>query len=759
MIKTHILGYPRIGTNRELKIALESYWKNEIDLKTLEKIGKKIRVKNWITQYKAGLSYVTVGDFSYYDHVLNLTAMIGSIPKRFNHLEKSLVDINTYFHMARGCTRKGNPIYACEMTKFFDTNYHYIVPELEINKDFYLSNNNLFNEVKECQNLGLKPKVVLIGPLTYLWLAKSSINKLNFLPSLINVYSKILKKLEKQNVEWVQLDEPILVLEIPKIWKDSFERAYKNLSKKIKKLKIMIASYFGGLGKNLDMVLSLPIKNIHIDVVRAPQELNLIVEKFPNDKILSIGIIDGRNIWKANLKKILKKLKKINIVLKNRIWISSSCSLLHIPIDLNKEKNINKKILNWLSFAKQKIDEIVILSKCINNDLKNEKYIKDYTKAIESRKKCYMVNSKSVKERIKKIKKNYLIRNKSYLQRKFLQNKKLNLPLLPTTTIGSFPQTKIIRLARKKFKIGKISIETYEQIMRYQILFIIAKQKSYGIDMLVHGEPERNDMVEYFGENLKGFLFTNNGWVQSYGSRCVKPPIIFGDVERKNQITVRWIKYAQSISLKPVKGMLTGPVTILQWSFVRDDQPKEITCKQIALALRDEVKDLEKLGIKAIQIDEPALREGLPLNKKYYKYYLNWAISCFKISSSVVKDETQIHTHMCYSQFNDIIAFISEMDADVITIETARSNMTLLNAFKFFEYPNDIGPGIYDIHTRNVPSIEDMIFLIKKAAKSIPIDRIWVNPDCGLKTRKWKEVDYSLNNMVKAAYELRKIFN
>ncbi|CAA3704842.1 5-methyltetrahydropteroyltriglutamate--homocysteine S-methyltransferase [Candidatus Portiera aleyrodidarum] len=757
MIKTHILGYPRIGTNRELKKALESYWKKDINLKTLEKIGKKIRVKNWITQYKAGLSYATVGDFSYYDHILNITAMIGSIPKRFNHIENSIVDINTYFNMARGCTIKGKPISACEMTKFFDTNYHYIVPELEINNKFYLSNNNIFNEVKECQTLGLKPKVVLIGPITYLWLAKSSINKINFLPSLINVYSKILKKLEKQNVEWVQLDEPVLVLELPKIWKDSFEIAYKKLSKKIKKLKIMIATYFGGIGNNIDMVLSLPIHSIHIDTIRAPKEVDLIIKKFPSDKILSIGIINGRNIWKANLKNILKKLKNINNILINRMWISSSCSLLHIPISLSKEKNINNKILNWLSFARQKLDEIVILSKCINSENDN-KYIKDNTKAIESRKFCDIVNSNLVKERIKQIKNNYLHRNHSYLTRKNLQNNKLKLPLLPTTTIGSFPQTNIIRLARKNFKIGKLNIESYEQIMRYQILFIIAKQKSYDIDMFVHGEPERNDMVEYFGENLKGFVFTTNGWVQSYGSRCVKPPIIYGDIKRKNPITVRWIKYAQNNSLKPVKGMLTGPVTILHWSFVRDDQHKETTCKQIALALRDEVKDLEKAGIKAIQIDEPALREGLPLNKKDYKYYLNWAISCFKLSSSIVKDETQIHTHMCYSQFNDIIAYISEMDADVITIETARSNMTLLNAFKIFEYPNEIGPGIYDIHTTNIPSIKYMISLIQKAAKSIPIDRIWINPDCGLKTRKWNDVDSSLKNMVKAAYKLRNYF-
>lgn len=760
MIKTHILGYPRIGANRELKKALESYWKKDIKLKTLEKIGKKIREKNWITQYKAGLSYVSVGDFAYYDNILNITSMIGLIPKRFKHIENSIVDINTYFNMARGCTIKGKPISACEMTKFFDTNYHYIVPELEITNKFYLSNNNIFNEVKECQTLGLKPKVVLIGPITYLWLAKSSINKINFLPSLINVYSKILKKLEKQNVEWVQLDEPVLVLELPQIWKDSFVLAYKNFSKKIKKLKLMIATYFGGIGNNLDMVLSLPIHNLHIDLVRANKELDLIIKNFPIDKILSIGIINGRNIWKSNLKNILKKLKTIHNIIKNRMWISSSCSLLHIPISLSKEKNINNKILNWLSFARQKLDEIVILSKCINSDNEYFKeYINDNTKAIESRKLCDIVNSNLVKERIKQIKNNYLHRNHSYLKRKILQNKTLKLPLLPTTTIGSFPQTNIIRLARKNFKTGKLNIEAYEQIMRYQILFIIAKQKSYDIDMFVHGEPERNDMVEYFGENLKGFVFTDNGWVQSYGSRCVKPPIIYGDIKRNKPITVRWIKYAQNNSLKPVKGMLTGPVTILHWSFVRDDQPKETTCKQIALALRDEVKDLENSGIKAIQIDEPALREGLPLNKKDYKYYLNWAISCFKLSSSIVKDETQIHTHMCYSQFNDIIAYISEMDADVITIETARSNMTLLNVFKKFEYPNEIGPGIYDIHTPNIPSINYMIYLIKKAAKSISIDRIWINPDCGLKTRKWNDVDYSLKNMVKAAYKLRNYFN
>ncbi|CAA3708464.1 5-methyltetrahydropteroyltriglutamate--homocysteine methyltransferase [Candidatus Portiera aleyrodidarum] len=760
MIKTHILGFPRIGSNRELKKALESYWKKDIKLKTLEEIGKKIREKNWITQYKAGLSYVSVGDFSFYDHILNMSTMIGLIPKRFKHSKNSMVDITTYFNMARGCTIKGNTISACEMTKFFDTNYHYIVPELEITNKFYLSNNNVFNEVKECQTLGLKPKVVLFGPITFLWLAKSSVNKLNFLPSLINVFSKILKKLEKQNVEWVQIDEPVLVVELPQIWKDSFELAYKKISKTIKKLKLMIATYFGGIGKNIDLVLSLPIKNIHLDLVRAPKEIDFIIKNFPNNKILSIGIINGRNIWKANLKNNLKKLKSINKFLKNRMWISSSCSFIHIPITLSKEKKITKKILNWLSFARQKLDEIVVLSKCINSICETDNnYIKDNTKAIESRKVCHIVNSNFVKDRIKQIKTNYLQRNHSYLIRKQLQHKKLQLPLFPTTTIGSFPQTNIIRLARKNLKIGKLNIEAYEQIMRYQILFITAKQTIYDLDLFVHGEPERNDMVEYFGENLKGFVFTINGWVQSYGSRCVKPPIIYGDIKRKKPITVKWIKYAQNNSLKPVKGMLTGPVTILQWSFERDDQSKETTCKQIALALRDEVKDLEKAGIKAIQIDEPALREGLPLNKKDFKYYLNWAISCFKISSSIVKDETQVHTHMCYSQFNDIIAYISEMDADVITIETARSNMTLLNAFKLFEYPNEIGPGIYDIHTTNIPNIKYMINLIQKAAKSISKDRIWINPDCGLKTRKWEEVDSSLKNMVKAAYKLRNYFN
>ncbi|AFS18894.1 5-methyltetrahydropteroyltriglutamate--homocysteine S-methyltransferase [Candidatus Portiera aleyrodidarum] len=763
MIKTHILGYPRIGNNRELKKALEAFWKKDINLKTLEKIGKKIREKNWITQYKTGLSYVNVGDFSYYDQVLNITAMIGAIPKRFNIRENSMINITTLFKMARGCTSKGKPISACEMTKYFDTNYHYIVPELEIHNKFFISNHTIFNEVKDCQKLGLNPKVVLMGPITYLWLAKSYINKLNFLPSLINIYSKILKKLEKQNVEWVQIDEPVLVVELPKLWKDSFEIAYKKLSKTIKKLKIMIATYFGGLGKNIDLVLSLPIHNIHIDIIRTPKnDLELILNKFPTDKLLSIGIINGRNIWKSNLKDILNKATKINNIIKTRMWISSSCSLMHIPISLSKEKKINRTILNWLSFARQKLDEIVILSKLLTSYSVGEneiKYIQDNTKAIESRKLCNIVSSHSVKERIKQLTNNYLQRNHSYYTRKKIQQKQIKLPLFPTTTIGSFPQTNTIRLARRTLKLGKINIEAYEQIMRYQILFITAKQNFYDLDMFVHGEPERNDMVEYFGENLNGFVFTTNGWVQSYGSRCVKPPIIYGDIKRNKPITVRWIKYAQNNSFKPVKGMLTGPVTILQWSFERDDQPKETTCKQIALALRDEVKDLEQSGIKAIQIDEPALREGLPLKKKDYKYYLNWAISCFKIASSIVSDETQIHTHMCYSQFNDIIAYISEMDADVITIETARSNMALLKAFKAFEYKNEIGPGIYDIHTTNIPSVNYMIYLIKKAAKSISIDRIWINPDCGLKTRKWDEVDYSLKNMVKAAYKLRIYLN
>jgi len=756
MTIAHILGFPRIGANRELKHAVEAYWQGKINQAALLDTARKLRTCHWKLQQEAGLDHIPVGDFSLYDQVLDHSAMFGVVPPRFGATEDK-VSLDTYFRMARGRAPSGKATYACEMTKWFDTNYHYLVPELQRDQTFRLASDKLFDEVAEAQALGITPRPVLIGPLTYLWLAKTkgeAFERLDLLDALVPVYSEILMRLKQQGVEWVQIDEPILVLELPLAWQRGFESVYTRLVSK--RPKLLLATYFGALENNLQTACRLPIDGLHVDIVRAPEQLERVVDWLPSPKMLSLGIIDGRNIWRADLSMLLEQLESLGERLGKRLWIGSSCSLLHSPVDLVEEDGLEPEIRDWLAFATQKLAEICILKNALEQgrDAVREALTASDA-AAASRRASPRLHRDDVCTRLATVDDNMGQRRSLYPTRADIQRQRLDLPLYPTTTIGSFPQTAEIRTARRDFKVGKLDAACYDKIMREQIAYAVKQQESLELDVLVHGEAERNDMVEYFGEQLDGFAFTRNGWVQSYGSRCVKPPIIYGDVARPALMTVDWIRYAQSLTDKPMKGMLTGPVTILNWSFVRNDQPRADTCMQIALAIRDEVLDLEAADIDIIQIDEAALREGLPLRKSQWKNYLDWAVAAFRVTANGVKDETQIHTHMCYSEFNDIIEAIAKLDADVITIETSRSDMELLDVFDEFHYPNEIGPGVYDIHSPNIPDVEAMVNLMRKAAQRIPAERLWVNPDCGLKTRGWQEVEPSLRNMVAAARELR----
>jgi 5-methyltetrahydropteroyltriglutamate--homocysteine methyltransferase len=753
----HNLGFPRIGPKREMKKAVEAYWKGELDQQGLMQTGQRLRAQNWALQRDAGLDLIPVGDFSWYDHVLDITALLGCVPPRFGELQDGEVDIDTYFRMARGRAPHGADARACEMTKWFDTNYHYITPEVHENQAFHLASNKLFNEVAEAQQLGHKVKPVIVGPLTWLWLAKTKggdFDKLTLLDALIPLYGQILSQLQRQGVEWVQIDEPLLVMDLPHAWRQAFESAYHRLP--ARGLKVLLTTYFGTLQDNIGLIAGLPLAGVHVDAVRAPRDVHILIDHLSNQKVISIGIIDGRNIWRSDLEACLNVLEEAQAYLGKRLWVAPSCSLLHTPVDLEQERKLDPELKSWLAFARQKLKEVGILKRGLNDgrdaiadSLRMER------EAIKARRQSDRIHKEAVAKRVAGITPEMVQRKRPYAERIKIQRERLGLPPFPTTTIGSFPQTAEIRAMRRDFKAGKLTPKAYEDKIKAEIVNVVRRQEDYGLDVLVHGEPERNDMVEYFGELLAGFAFTQNGWVQSYGSRCVKPPIIYGDVSRPEPMTVAWIRYAQSLTNRPLKAMLTGPVTILQWSFVRDDQPREQTCTQIALALRDEVADLERAGINIIQIDEPAFREGLPLRRQDWDAYLKWAVRCFRLASSGVADETQIHTHMCYAEFNDIIAAIAQLDADVITIETSRSDMELLDAFVDFEYPNEIGPGVYDIHSPNVPSTDEMIELMKKAAARVPPDRLWVNPDCGLKTRGWEEVDAALKNMVLAARRLR----
>ncbi len=761
-IRTNILGYPRIGAGRELKKAEEAYWAGKVSKQELLDSAALIRKGNWQLQKESGIDLIPSNDFSFYDQTLDLSLAVGAVPERYESLKGDLLEL--YFAMAHGYQKDGIDVTAMEMTKWFDTNYHYIVPEFTRNQQFKLTYNKAAAEFAEALKLGIKTKPVLIGPVTYLLLGKEKeqgFNRIELLDRLLPVYIEILKELERLGAEYVQIDEPFLNTDLSAEVKDAYRKAFAEIRKGTG-LKVILTTYFDGLADNAALAVELNPAILHIDLVRAPQGWEDVVKLLPSGASLSLGVVDGRNIWKNDFEKSLDIIEKVKKVIgQERVIVATSCSLLHSPIDLeneHNEKSLPLEVKRWLSFARQKVAEVVTLADLAGgNPSDSSKAALESNKAdMEDRRTSALTNNKAVRDRVAAVTPDFARRKSPFGIRIAAQHRELCLPLFPTTTIGSFPQTADVRSWRSKFKKGEISREEYTALLKGEIERTIRKQEEIGLDVLVHGESERNDMVEYFGEQLSGFAFTQNGWVQSYGSRCVKPPVIFGDVSRPKPMTVDWITYAQSLTDKPVKGMLTGPVTILQWSFVRNDQPRAVTMKQIALAIRDEVTDLEKAGIKVIQIDEPAIREGLPLRESARGEYLDKAVESFRISSSGVEDSTQIHTHMCYSDFNGIIRHIADMDADVITIECARSQMNLLGAFAEFKYPNEIGPGVYDIHSPRVPSVQEMVDLLRKASKVINPAQLWVNPDCGLKTRGWKETEASLRNLVEAAKILRK---
>ena len=750
MIQVASIGYPRIGPKRELKKVLEQFWKGEIKEQDLHAVAKDLRKQNWQTQKDNGVDLISSNDFSFYDQVLDVICLLGAIPKRYKW-DGNEVTLKTYFAMARGSQTSELDVPALEMTKWFDTNYHYLVPELSKNQAFKLSSNKPFAEYEEAKQAGFDTKPVILGPLTFLSLSKGidGSNTIDLLGKIVPVYKEIIKKFSELGAQWIQIDEPILVKDLDANTVSKIKATLNELKQAAGSSKILLTTYFEDLNEDVQKeVFDSNVDVVHLDLVRGTKNQEYVKN---SSKKLSLGLVDGRNVWKANLQ------EKINFIKNNTsgdVIISSSCPLLHSPYDLDLEQKVPSEIKRWLSFAKQKLQELNIIKGYINEG-SHKTELDQNISDVENRKTSTLIHDDAVKNRIKTIDKSIIDRKLGYAERAKVQKNIFALPKYPTTTIGSFPQTTDVRQARAKFKRGELDEQSYEKFLEEKTIDTIRKQEQIGIDVIVHGEFERNDMVEYFGEQLKGFTFTSSGFVQSYGSRCVKPPIIFGNVSRPHAMTVRWSKFAQEQTKQIVKGMLTGPITILQWSFVRDDQPRKFTAQEIAFAIRDEVEDLEKNGIRMIQIDEPALREGLPLKKKNWKEYLNWSVDCFKISAAVVKNETQIHTHMCYAEFEDIIDSIAALDADVISIETSRSRMELLTTFEKFKYPNEVGPGVYDIHSPRVPSTEEMKELIQKASKLIDPTRIWVNPDCGLKTRGWPETIDALTKMVNAAKELR----
>lgn len=760
-VKIANLGFPRIGRQRELKFAQERYWRSEITQAELTQIGQNLRSTHWEWQAKAGVKLLPVGDFAFYDQVLTLSATLNAIPARHrSEGQADSVDLDTLFRVARGRAPTGGDAPAAEMTKYFNTNYHYIVPELEADQRFSIAYEQIFDEVSEAQALGYQAKPVLLGPISYLYLAKAvggEFDKLTLLPQLLKTYGAILARFSAQGVDWVQLDEPVLALELDSDWQEAIASAYEALQQV--NIKILLATYYGTIAHHQSLVSALPVAGLHLDLVTAPEQLAGFAANLQRDQVLSLGVINGRNVWAADIDWIAEQIAPVVNDLKGRVWVAPSCSLLHSPVDLDIETELAPALRLQLSFAKQKLSELAQLKTLLITPESSS--VKAEVEAIKAscaarRNARAEAADRQVSSRVAALSRDDYERDTVFAARQPLQQQKYRLPLLPTTTIGSFPQTPGIRGLRSRWRKGEITETFYNDQLRQVTKDTVERQLKLGIDVLVHGEAERNDMVEYFGEQLQGVGFTQFGWVQSYGSRCVKPPLIYGDVSRPKPMTVDWAAYAQSLTEKPVKGMLTGPVTILHWSFAREDISREQIATQIGLAIRDEVVDLQNAGIGIIQIDEPAFREGLPLKRSDWEAYLKWAVDAFKLSAAGVDDETQIHTHMCYSEFNETIAAIAAMDADVITIETSRSRMELLNAFEDFEYPNEIGPGVYDIHTPNTPTVDEMVALIEKAAHKIPLRQLWVNPDCGLKTRTWDEVEPALQNLVQATKVLRR---
>ncbi|MEH6736682.1 MAG: 5-methyltetrahydropteroyltriglutamate--homocysteine S-methyltransferase [Shewanella sp.] len=763
-MKISSLGFPRIGRQRELKFVLERYWRGEATLTELKNVASELKRTHWQWQADAGVELLPVGDFAYYDQVLTLSATLNVIPDRHRATQAdgspAAVDIDTLFRVARGRSQSGQHACAAEMTKFFNTNYHYQVPELSADQTFEIAFEQLFDEVTEAQQLGHQAKPVLLGPVTYLYLSKSlsEFNKLTLLPPLLVAYQQILSRFAAQGVSWVQLDEPVLAADLTDEWQQAISHSYQTLAQqKPASLKVLLASYYGSIAHHQALVSALPVEGLHLDLVTAPEQLDVFVNALGVQQVLSVGVVNGRNVWAADVDVIAQKVTELATTLGDRLWIAPSCSLLHCPVDVEVESQLITPLLGQLAFAKQKLFELNEIHQLIvEQGSATSQAIID--RCQQRRLAKAAAANQQVVERVSQLTADDFERNSPFARRIIAQQQKLALPLLPTTTIGSFPQTPAIRGLRSRWRKGEINDNDYRSQLEQVTQDTISRQLKLGIDVLVHGEAERNDMVEYFGEQLEGVGFTQFGWVQSYGSRCVKPPLIYGDVSRPKPMTVDWATYAQSLTDKPVKGMLTGPVTILHWSFAREDIPRKDIANQLALAVRDEVVDLESAGIGIIQIDEPAFREGLPIKQSQWADYLTWAVDAFKLSAAGVEDSTQIHTHMCYSEFNDTINAIAAMDADVITIETSRSRMELLSAFEDFHYPNEIGPGVYDIHSPNIPTVDEMVDLITKASQKVPVKQLWVNPDCGLKTRTWDEVEPALRNMIEATKVLRRRF-
>lgn len=755
MLTAHTLGFPRLGAGREAKKAVEAYWRRALDRDALLATGRALRLERWRAQSAAGLDLVPVGDFSWYDHVLDTTALLGAVPERFGQGPGD-VDLDTIFRMARGRAPSGADAPACEMTKWFDTNYHYLVPELTPDLAFRVAGTALFDETTEALAAGFRAKPVLLGPLTWLWLGKgtdAAFDKLTLLPRLLPVYREILARLASL-APWVQIDEPILTLDLPPAWQRAFGVAYGALAEAGPKL--LLTTYFGALADNLAVVAALPVHGLHVDLVRAPGQLDAVLAAWPTDRVLSLGVVDGRNVWRTDPDRALPLVAHAVANRGENAWVATSCSLLHTPVDLAHETKLAPDLRSWLAFAVQKAREVAVLARA--NDSRRaevEPEVAGARAAAASRRASARIHRPEVKARALGVTDAMAHRARPFSERRPLQAARLGLPLLPTTTIGSFPQTEAIRRARADWKAGRLDPAAYEARMRAEIAHVVRVQEELGLDVLVHGEAERNDMVEHFAEHLDGVAFTAHGWVQSYGSRTVKPPILFGDVSRRGPMTVAWSAYAQSLTERPMKGMLTGPITILKWSFVRDDQPLAATALQVALALRDEVRDLESAGLRVIQIDEPAFREALPLRRADQPAYLDWAGRAFRVAASGAADDTQIHTHMCYAEFNDMLPAIAALDADVLSIEASRSGMELLTAFERFRYPNEIGPGVYDVHTPVVPTKEAMLTLLLKASTHLPVAQLWANPDCGLKTRDWPETLAALTNLVEAARKAR----
>lgn len=757
MILTNNLGYPRIGINRELKFALESYWKKKSSLNELQRIAEEIKINHWRLQQSAGIDLIPSNDFSFYDHVLDTAFMLGAIPPRFS-TESFDNDHDLYFAMARGFQPpEGENIPAMEMTKWFNTNYHYIVPEIGKRTSFNLNSHKPLTAFELGKKEGIITKPVILGPVSFLLLSKSQdegFQPLKKLRELLPLYEQLFSGLKAAGAEWLQLDEPYLSLELTNLEVNAFKEFFEYFGKVMDRPKIILTSYFADPSINLPLFQQSPFEGLHLDLTNINEPVEFI-EQLDHVKTLSLGLIDGRNVWRKNLFELFNTAFQIsNNFAHDNLLISSSCSMLHVPQDVEMEKELDPEIKSWLSFASQKLQELSAIKTALESGEPHGTIFDSNQQALASREK------REMKGRLKEdphplLDHSQISRESRFEVRRKIQQAELSLPLLPTTTIGSFPQTRDVRKERAKFDRGETSRSDYENFLKDKIREVVDIQEEISLDVLVHGEFERNDMVQYFGEKLDGFAFTEHGWVQSFGSRYVRPPIIHSYVRRPAPMTVEWSTFAQSLTKKPMKGMLTGPVTILQWSFVRDDQPRSETCRQIAYSIRQEVIDLEAAGIRVIQIDEPALREGLPLHREDWQEYLQWSVECFKIASTGVRDETQIHTHMCYSEFNDIIQAIADMDADVISIEASRSKMELLEAFEDFEYPNEIGPGVYDIHSTNIPSLEDIKDLISRALEVIPAEQLWVNPDCGLKTRTWEEVIPALKNMTAAAQEIR----